>query len=131
MITCNVLSGIEVDGKFVSVEEASAKTVYHMSVKLKFSKITSQNFFTKKFNVSNQNIWHSAYLLPAWASIESKIRMFQYKILNNVLYLNQRLSHMNTVGSSLCSLCKKEPETISHLFLNCNFSRQLWSNTQK
>ena len=25
----------------------------------------------------------------------------------------------------------KEPETISHLFLNCNFSQQLWSNTRK
>ena len=57
--------------------------------------------------------------------------MFQYKILNNVLYLNQRLSNMNIVGSSFCSQCKKEPETISHLFLNCTFSQKLWSNTQK
>ena len=38
---------------------------------------------------------------------------------------------MNVVGSSLCSQCKREPETISHLFLNCNFSQELWSNTQK
>ena len=39
--------------------------------------------------------------------IESKIRMFQYKILNTVLYLNQRLSDMKIVGSSLFSQCKK------------------------
>ena len=55
--------------------------------------------------------------------------MFQYKILN-VLYSNQKLSDMNIVGSSLCSQCKKEPETISHQFLNCTFSQKLWSNTQ-
>ena len=131
VLTCNVPSGIEVDGKFVSVEKLSAKTVHQMLVKRKFSKPTSQKFFTKKFDISNQNIWCSVYLLNARASIESKIRMFQYKILNNVLYLNQRLSDMNIVGSSLCSQCKKEPETISHLFLNCTFSQKLWSNTQK
>ena len=56
MLTCNVLSGIEADGKFVSVEKVSAKMVYQMSVKLKFSKLTSQKFFTKKFDISNQNI---------------------------------------------------------------------------
>ena len=86
VLTCNVLSGTEADGKLISVEKVSAKTVYQMSVKLKFSKRTSQKFFTEKFDISNQNIWRSVYLLSAWASIESKIRVFQYKILNNVLY---------------------------------------------
>ena len=32
VLPCNVLSGIEVDGKFVSVEKVSAKTVYQMLV---------------------------------------------------------------------------------------------------
>ena len=48
VLSYNVLSGIEVDGKFVSVEKVSAKTVYRMSVKLKFSKPTSHKFFTKR-----------------------------------------------------------------------------------
>ena len=102
-----------------------------MLVKRSFSKPTSQKFFTKKFDISNQNTWRSVYLISARASIESKIRMFQYKILNNVLYLNQRLSDMNIVGSLLCSQCNREPETISHLFLYYNFSQQLWSDIQK
>ena len=131
VLTCNVLSGIKDDGNFVSVGKDSAKTVYQMLIKRMFSKPTSQKFFTKKFDISNQNIWRSVYLLSARASIESKIRIFQYKILNNVLYLSQRLSDMNIVGSSLCSQCKKEPETIPHLFLNCTFSQKFWSNTQK
>ena len=56
VLTCNVLSGIGVDGKLGSVEKVSAKTVYQMSVKLKFSKPTSKKFVTKKFDISNQNI---------------------------------------------------------------------------
>ena len=47
VLTCNVLSGTEADGKFVSVEKVSAKTVYQMSVKHKFSKPTLQKFFKK------------------------------------------------------------------------------------
>ena len=48
VLTCNVPSGIEVDGKVASVEKVSAKTVYQMLVKCKFSKPTLQKFFTKK-----------------------------------------------------------------------------------
>ena len=55
VLTCNVLSGIEVDGKVVSVEKVSAKTVYQVLVKRKFSKPTSQKFFTKKFNISSSS----------------------------------------------------------------------------
>ena len=47
VLTCNVLSGIEVDEKFVSVEKVSAKTVYQMFVKRKFSKPTLQKFLPK------------------------------------------------------------------------------------
>ena len=65
-----------VGGKFVSVEKVSARTVYQMLVKRKFSKPTSQKFFTKKFDIDNQNIWRSVYLLSARASVESKLGCF-------------------------------------------------------
>ena len=55
VLTCNVLSGIEVDGKVASVEKASAKTVYQMLVKRKISKPTSQKFFTKKFDIGSSS----------------------------------------------------------------------------
>ena len=52
-------------------------------------------------------------------------------ILNNILYLNQRLYRMNLVEFPLCSLCKREVESISHFFLKREFSTQLWAETQK
>ena len=57
--------------------------------------------------------------------------MFQYKILNNILYLNQRLYHMKLADSPLCSLCRREFETIFHLFLRCESSKRLWAEIQK
>ena len=38
---------------------------------------------------------------------------------------------MNLVESPLCSLCKREVESISHLFLKCEFSTRLWEETQR
>ena len=36
---------------------------------------------------------------------ESSLRSFQFKIVNNILYLNERLFKFNIVDSPLCSLC--------------------------
>ena len=38
---------------------------------------------------------------------------------------------MNLVESPLCSLCKREVESISHLFPECEFSTQLWVEIQR
>ena len=38
---------------------------------------------------------------------------------------------MNLVESTLCSLCKREFESISHLFLKCEFSIRLCAETQR
>ena len=56
--------------------------------------------------------WPSVYLLPASVTLDIKIRMFQHEIIKNILYLNQRLYRMNLVESPLCSLCKREVESI-------------------
>ena len=37
---------------------------------------------------------------------------------------------MGYAESSLCSLCKRENETVSHLFCNCTSTQQLWENLQ-
>ena len=59
-------------------------------------------------------------------SISSSIRMFQYKILNNIPYLNRKISNFDQGVSHLCSLCLKEPEDILHLFFQCDKTQILW-----
>ena len=48
-------------------------------------------------------------------------KIFQFKTLSNVLYLNKQLYKMNMSVSRLCSLCLKEQETFTHLFLKCSY----------
>ena len=38
---------------------------------------------------------------------------------------------MNKIDSPLCSLCKREAETVPHLFFKCGQSEILWLSTQK
>ena len=66
------------------------------------------------------------YMLPRIVTIESSLRSFQYKILNNILYLNERLIKFNIVGSPLCSLCGAYNESIKHLFCTCTVTQRLW-----
>ena len=59
--------------------------------------------------------------------MDSKIRSFQYKILNDVLYLNKKLFLFGKASSPLCSFSNLDDETILHLFYECNFTKELWN----
>ena len=50
--------------------------------------------------------WATVYLLPQKTTIESRMHIVQYKILNNILYLNNRLYKYGYIEFPLCSLCK-------------------------
>ena len=49
------------------------------------------------------------------------------KILNNVLYINKKLNTFGLSNTQLCSFCKMEKETISHLFYYCNHMQDIWN----
>ena len=72
--------------------------------------------------------WAPVYLLPQKTTIESRMRIFQYKILNNILYLNSRLYKFGYVESPMCSLCNSETETMTHLFCHCSKTDQMWDS---
>ena len=76
----------------------------------------------------NTTDWATVYLLPQKTTIESRVRIFQYKILNNILYLNNRLHKFGYIESPLCSLSNSERETMTHLFCHCSKTIQFWSS---
>ena len=56
------------------------------------------------------------YVLPRIATKDSRLRLFQYKLLNNVLYLNKMLFKFRKIELPLCVSCKMRDETLLHLF---------------
>ena len=89
-------------------------------------KSTSQVYFENLFCEQELN-WKEIYIIPQKVSVDCNVRSFQYKVLNNVLYLNKKLFIFGKTRSSLCSFCKQADETILHLFYECNISKELWN----
>ena len=69
--------------------------------------------------------WKHIYTLACIFTIDSKLQCFQYKILYNTLYVNQKLFLFRKHNTSLCSFCNLEDETVIHLFCWL-FSKRLW-----
>ena len=74
--------------------------------------------------------WKEIYNLPRQVTLDTYSRIFQYKCLNNILYLNNALYKMNLVDSPLCSFCKEQNESISHFFYDCRVTQSLWHEVQ-
>ena len=69
--------------------------------------------------------WKSIYLLHRPVTLDANLKMFQYKLLKNVLYLNNMLFRFKKVDCPLCSYCNEEEETPIHLFHFCLKTKQL------
>ena len=75
----------------------------------------------------NHDEWKNVYKLPLLATIESKLRSFQFKITHNIYYTNEKLHMVNLSDTPLCSFCKNDVETLKHLFAECEKVSHLWS----
>ena len=86
---------------------------------------TSHIFFEKLLNLSGIN-WAIIYMIQQKVMIESSLRVFQYQLLNNAIFLNDRLSKFDPLISPLCSLCQQCPENVLHFFCECQKTQALW-----
>ena len=110
----------------VVIPNMKDKEVYAKLLRPLVQKPTSQKTIEKL--LANDDInWQEVYMVPRKVSISSSIRIFQYKILNNILYLNRKISKFDQGISHLCSLFLKEPEDILHLFCQCDKTQLLWA----
>ena len=66
-----------------------------------------------KKNKKNSLDWETIYLIPHVVTIDTNTRIFQYKILNRILYTNKSLYKMKIVSSPLCTFCHTSEESLS------------------
>ena len=89
-----------------------------------FLKATSQAYFENVF-AGHVFEWEKMSVFPGIVTTDSRIRIFQYKILHNALYLillffiNSNIIYSNSTSSPVCSFYKCEEETTIHLFHIC------------
>ena len=101
--------------QFYALSNLDSKELCNMQVLLKYNKPTSQHHFEKQFSQSNTD-WEKVYILSCVVTVDNRIRVFQYKLLSNILFLNKMLFKFGIVSRSLCSFCNSEEETPFHIF---------------
>ena len=111
-----------------SLTKCNSKELYSLQVCLNDSKTKSQIYLEKLFKEIERKC---IYLMPRLVTIDTNLHIFQYKILNNVLYLNKKLFEFKIISSPFCSFCNSENENPIHLFYSCNQTKSLWSKFQE
>ena len=98
-----------------------------MQLCLNYDKPTCQSYHEKNF-VNYDFNWKLIYRIriPRIATLETKICIFQYKLLNNVLYLNKKLFQFGIISQSKCSFSELYDETSLHIFYECTYAQNLW-----
>ena len=71
--------------------------------------------------------WKEIYLTAHKAAANSHLRCFNYKIINNVLYLHKTFFQFGKAQSPLCSFCHTEAEATLHVFHKCSVTKVLWN----
>ena len=112
-----------------ALSKLDSKELYMIQVLLKYTKPTSQRYFEKHFSQPNID-WKKNYILPRVVTVDNRIRVFHYKLLNNILFLNKMLFKFGIASRSLCSFYKSEEETPFHIFHDCNHTQNLWNQLQ-
>ena len=69
--------------------------------------------------------WEKIYLLPFKTTLYTKLREFQYKLLNRIIYTNEMPFKFRKIDSP-CYFCEDEPETLDHFFFYCSKVRAFW-----
>lgn len=93
-------------------------------------KVTKPTAITRYEDVFNTEFfkldWKKIFVLPFRTTLSTKLREFQYKILNRILYTNQLLYKIGKAESPLCYFCQSELETLEHLLFKCPRIKEFW-----
>lgn len=81
-----------------------------------------------KNQFSDDNLdWKRIYTTMLKTTKDIKLQNFQYKFLMRVIPTNTFLLKCNIAISALCDFCAMEIETLQHLFWECLYVQQFWT----
>ena len=73
----------------LSLDKLSSKEIYSILISYTVNNKPTSNFYFEKLFENATLDWIKIYLPPLLSTIDTTLRSFQYKILNNVLFLNK------------------------------------------
>ena len=75
-----------------------------------------------------QNTYENNYYVT---TNENKLRSFQIRLNLRSIVTQLQLHGFELVDDNLCKFCRKEPETLMHLFCDCEIVVSFWNNVRE
>ena len=117
-----------INNEGINVEKLQSKFLYGSLISRIANMPTAIKKYEDLYNTeSSQLNWKDIFLLPLKVTLSTKLRKFQYKTLNRILYTNKMLYKCEKVESPLCYLCKADIETLEHFFFYCPRVVMFWN----
>ena len=107
------------------ISDVTSKQIYDSFLCKKQVPPTAQQKISDKYPDTITN-WKKVYSLPFRTTLDSKLREFHYKILNNIVCTNDILFRFGLSQSPNCTFCNEEPESLEHLLSRCEVSSECW-----
>ena len=122
----NPEKGLLQSTRLIPLNELTSKRVYSLIIRKRNHIPTAQASYSARFPNLMEKDWIRIYTLPRKTTRDTYTRVFQYRILNNIIFLNENLFQFGLSDTNLCSYCRNSPENLMHLYTTCPITMQLW-----
>ena len=121
---------LNLNGQKTPINKAVSKTIYKEFRNRVITIPSAQKKYSCCF-INDTLDWKEIYGLPHRVTSDTKLREFQFKLLNRYLVTNVFLNKIGVLPSPACSLCGKENESLEHILISCNYAREFWAEVIK
>lgn len=115
--------------QLITKSKQGGRDFYDVFINQKYRKPKSE---IKWENILNLNVdnswWKKQNILFFKITNDIQLRWFNYRIIHRILATNTFLCKIGITNTNLCSFCKIYPETLCHLFWECEFVENIWEN---
>ena len=117
------------NGQNTLINKAVSKTIYK-DLKRVITIHSAQEKY-RSFFINDNLDWPEIYSLLHRVTLDTKMREFQFKLLNRYVVTNAFLYKIGVVPSPACSFCGKENESFEHILIHCNYAKEFWAEVIK
>ena len=113
--------------KIFDLENYRCRHYYSTLIKFIYERPKKWVMLADKFDFTEEQL-SKTYLLPFHVASEPYVRSFQYRVLNCILFTNDRLFKIGYISNPNCTFCNEALETIQHLLFSCTISQAFWND---
>ena len=108
-----------------TTNKLSTKNMYKEIIEKLAIAPSSEQFFATLLDIPCSTI-QEYYSIPFISTIYTKLRSFQFKIIHNIYYTNEKLYRIGYSNTPDCTFCNNNTENLLHIFVECPKVRSLW-----